>query len=64
MGKLYRRVMLNSSVVNTATGGYDVTNTSLPLLTTEAAATPKPRYTVNGLTGGCDNIAMLNFMLF
>jgi len=57
MGKIYRRLMLNNSVVNTETGGYDVTNTSVPLLTTEVAATQKPKYTVNGLTGGCDNIA-------
>jgi len=54
--------MLNSSVVKTETRGCDVTDTSLPLLTMAVATTQKSRYTVNGLTGSCDNIAMLNFM--
>jgi hypothetical protein len=49
-------------VVNTENRGCDVTDTSVPLLTTAVAATQKPRYPLNGLTGGCDNIVILNCM--
>jgi hypothetical protein len=62
MGNIYGRLILNNSEVNTETGGCDFTDTSVPLLTTPVAATQKPRYTLNGLTVGRDNIAMLNFM--
>jgi hypothetical protein len=62
MGNKCQSLMLNNSVPNTETGGCAVTDTSVPLFTTAVAATQKPRYTVNGLTGGCDNITMLNFM--
>jgi len=53
---------VEESVINTENRGCDVTDTSVLLLTTAVVATQKPRYSVNGLTGGCDNIAILNCM--
>jgi len=62
LGNIHRRLMLKNSVVNTETRGCDVTDISVPLLIKAVAATQKPRYILNGLTGGCDNIVILNCM--